>query len=361
MPNREAPSCRTQKKGLNVPVAGLLFFTPDGFKFMKTRKYCQPFFLLLVWSLTAVVSAQVRPQPINIGLFGDTSYSQRERELLPELMAEMDSEDLAFVIHDGDIKSGGSVCSDENFLDILGVFKASRHPLIYVPGDNEWTDCHRRSNGSYDPLERLDKLRALFFPDEKTLGQRQFELVRQSRDPAFAAYRENVRWEAAGVVFAGLNLPGSDNNYDGTQRASGPSKEFLQRSPAIRLWLTQAFARARAIQAAGLMVVIQGNPGFEADAAGKAYPGYKDFLSQLRDETLAFAGQVVLVHGDSHQQQINQPLRNPTTQDVIANFTRVETYGSPWMGWIKATVDAKDPKVFRFEARPFQAKSGHKY
>ena len=83
-----------------MSVAGLLFFTPDGFKFMKTRKYCQLFFLSLVWSLTAVASAQVRTQTISIGLFGDTSYSQRERELLPELMAEMDSEDLAFVIHD---------------------------------------------------------------------------------------------------------------------------------------------------------------------------------------------------------------------------------------------------------------------
>lgn len=327
---------------------------------MTTRKSCNFFLLVLLWILTAVTSTQAIAQSITIGLFGDTSYSPRERELLPELMAEMDSEDLAFVIHDGDIKSGGAVCSDETFLDILGVFKASRHPLIYVPGDNEWTDCHRRSNGSYDPLERLDKLRVLFFSDDKTLGQRQLQLARQSRDTAFAAYRENVRWEAAGVVFVGLNIPGSDNNYDGTQRGSGPSKEFLQRNPVTRIWLTQAFARARAMQAAGVMVVIQGNPGFEADAAGKAYPGYKDFLSTLREETLAFAGQVVLVHGDSHQQQINQPLRDPSTQAVIANFTRVETYGSPWMGWIKATVDAKDPKVFRFEARPFRAKPDHK-
>ncbi|MBP6484256.1 MAG: hypothetical protein KA254_06475, partial [Rhodoferax sp.] len=252
---------------------------------MTTRNYRHICVLLLLWALGTLVSTRAVAQPISFGLFGDTSYSQRERELLPELMAEMDSEDLAFVIHDGDIKSGGAVCSDETFLDILGVFKASRHPLIFVPGDNEWTDCHRRNNGSYDPLERLDKLRALFFSDDRTLGLRQFELLRQSRDPAFAAYRENVRWEAGGVVFVGLNLPGSDNNYDGTQRGSGPSKEFLQRSPVIALWLKQAFARARTLQAAGLMVVIQANPDFEAAAAGKAHPGYKDFLNQLQKET----------------------------------------------------------------------------
>ena len=37
-------------------------------------------------------------------------------------------------------------------------------PLVYTPGDNEWTDCHRANNGKYDPLERLAALRAMFFP-----------------------------------------------------------------------------------------------------------------------------------------------------------------------------------------------------
>jgi hypothetical protein len=298
--------------------------------------------------------AQSIAQPIAIGLFGDTAYSARERELLPVLMAEMDREELAFVIHDGDIKSGGSLCSDAVFMDILGVFQASRHPLIYVPGDNEWTDCHRQNNGPFDPLERLGKLRQLFFADEKTLGQRQFELTRQSRDPAFAAYRENVRWEAAGVLFVGMNVPGSENNYHGSTRNGGPVAEFIERSAVNRVWLAQAFERARQAKLAGLMLVIQANPDIEAANKGKPVPGFQDFLTQLRQETQSYAGQVVLVHGDSHQQQINQPLRDPVTQAVIRNFTRVETYGSPWMGWIKATVDTKDPQVFRFEPRPLR-------
>ena len=32
-------------------------------------------------------------------------------------------------------------------------------PLVYTPGDNEWTDCHRANNGAYDPLERLGVVR----------------------------------------------------------------------------------------------------------------------------------------------------------------------------------------------------------
>jgi hypothetical protein len=42
------------------------------------------------------------------------------------------------------------------------------------------------------------------------------------------------------------------------------------------------------------------------------------------------------------------------TGEPLRNFTRVETYGSPFFGWIRATVDPADPGVFRFEPRPFR-------
>jgi hypothetical protein len=160
-----------------------------------------------------------------------------------------------------------------------------------------------------------------------------------------------VRWQAGGVLFVGLNLPGSDNNYHGTTRHAGPVPEYLARSAANRVWLQQAFALARAKKMAGMMVVIQANPEFEAASAQHPKPAYLDFLNQLRDETLAFAGQVVLVHGDSHSQKIDQPLLDADAKNLVKNFTRVETFGYPFMGWIKATVDASDPKVFKFSPR----------
>lgn len=303
--------------------------------------------LLAAWLAWAGTLAA---QPLSFGLFGDTPYSHWEREQLPDLLAAMGREPLAFVVHDGDIKNGSSVCSDAVFQDILAVFQRSVHPLVFVPGDNEWTDCHRSNNGGFDPAERLTKLRELFFAGDTALGQRPMKIERQSADERFAAYRENVRWEAGGALFVGLNLPGSDNNYHGTARSGGPVREFLERSTANRAWLAEAFGLARARQLAGVMVIIQANPEFEAAAEGKPTPGYRDFIDQLRSETQAFAGQVVLVHGDSHHHQINQPLRDAAGRTVL-NFTRVETYGSPFMGWIKGTVDAADPQVFRFEPR----------
>ena len=317
--------------------------------------------VLGLWLSLALLTAPASAQPVSFGLFGDTPYSAWERASLPDLITAMDQENLAFVVHDGDFKNGSSECTDAVFNDILGIFQASKTPLIYVPGDNEWTDCHRNNNGGYDPQERLDKLRELFFTGDNALGQRQLALQRQSQsgNPAFASYRENVRWEAGGALFVGLNLPGSDNNFYGAQHKdkhkdkNDPSPEFVARSAANRVWLAQGFAQARAKKLAGILVVIQANPEFEDINKGKRQPGYEAFVAQLREETQAFAGQVVLVHGDSHRHQINQPMLDPASRDVVKNFTRVETFGFPFFGWLKATVDTRDPKVFRFSPRPW--------
>lgn len=297
----------------------------------------------------ALLSFNVAAEPVAFGLFGDTPYSNWERDNLPRLIDEMDNAGLAFTIHDGDIKNGSSECSDAVLTDIRNVFAQARTPLVFVPGDNEWTDCHRKNNGGYDPLERLAKLRQLFFSGDESLGQRRLRLTRQS-----PAYPENVRWEAGGALFVGLNLPGSDNNYHGSTRNQGPVAEFIARSAANRDWVAQAFALAREKKLAGVLIAIQANPEFEAVNAGRNNPGYQEFMEQLRSETLAYAGQVVLVHGDTHRFQINQPMLTPKTRETVKNFTRVETFGSPFFGWIKGTVDAATPQVFRFEARPWR-------
>ncbi len=300
--------------------------------------------------LAACCTGPLAAQPFSFALFGDTPYSRWEREQLPAMLGEMAQQGAAFAVHAGDIKGGGQLCSDVLFLDILGVFRAAPLPLVYVPGDNEWTDCHRRSNGGYEPLERLGRLRELFFADERSLGQPALLLQRQSVDPAHAAYRENVRWEQGGVLFVGLNVPGSQNNYQGTG-GPGPVPEFLQRSAANRAWLAQAFELARRRTLVGLVIVVQGNPGFEAASAGQPPPGYRDLIAQLRSETQAYAGQVVLVHGDTHAHQVNQPLLDASGQRVLENFTRVEVHGYPFMGWVQVQVDLGSPRVFRFTSR----------
>ncbi len=307
--------------------------------------------LAIALALATLLTAAARAEPVSFGIFGDTPYSSSERKRLPGLINAMGAENLAVIIHIGDIKSGHSPCSDEVFRDILGAFQASQSPLVYVLGDNEWTDCQRKDNGQYDPVERLNKLREMFFTDDYALGQRKLKLERQSRQAGFEAYVENVRWEMGGVLFVGLNIPGSDNNIG--KNPLQPAAEFLARGIANEHWLRESFAIAKARKMPGILIAIQADPDFEADAMGHTNLAYRDFLKQLREETMAFTGKVVLAHGDTHYERIDKPLFDAQTFKSVHNFTRVETYGSPFMGWVKGVVDTNDPEVFHFSPRPY--------
>ena len=77
--------------------------------------------------------------------------------------------------------------------------------------------------------------------------------------------------------------------------------------------------------------------------------GFDEFLLALEAETLAFNGPVVLLHGDSHIFRIDKPLLNSRTGRMIENFTRVETFGTPDVHWVRVIVDTNDPNVFTFK------------
>ena len=145
-------------------------------------------------------------------LIGDVPYSEFDAtNSFPNMIAEINRARLAFVVHDGDIKAGGTPCTDEVFEERYRQFQTFEHPFIYVFGDNEWCDCGRTNR--MNPEERLSKLREIFTKGDYTLGRRTFPLERQSEYPAYADYRENVRWTHGGILFAGLNVPGDANNF----------------------------------------------------------------------------------------------------------------------------------------------------
>lgn len=90
------------------------------------------------------------------------------------------------------------------FANRLASFNALQLPVILTPGDNEWTDCHRENNGSYDPLERLAFERRMFYSTDESRGARKIKVFRQSEDPRYALYRENAIWTEGNVVLATL-------------------------------------------------------------------------------------------------------------------------------------------------------------
>jgi hypothetical protein len=285
-------------------------------------------------------------------LIGDIPYNAQEEAKFPDLMAAIDRTNVLFVVHNGDFKSGSSPCTDVLFSQRYGLFQTSKHPLIYIFGDNEWTDCHR---SDFDPLERLAKLREIFTQENTSLGQSPLVLARQSNNPLFSEFRENIRWRVGNVIFVGLNIPGSNNNFPTTLRSGvtvGNLEEYTKRNAANLAWMRESFALATQDGSPGLMLFIQGNP-FPFTPTDRNLNGFEEFIVALEAETLKFGKPVVLAHGDSHYFRVDKPLPRPDPDGYrrprLINFTRVENFGSPDVHWVRGIVDLGDPALFSFK------------
>jgi len=276
---------------------------------------------------------------LSFALIGDTPYSAFEASALDAMIEDMNREDLAFVIHVGDITSGQGPCSDEWLEARKRQFEKSRHPFILIPGDNEWVDCHR---SGHDPMERLNKLRELFQSGDRSLGKRTIELERQSG--RYAEYREHMRWIAADVLFVGLNVQGSNNNLG---RTSAMNAEHRARMAAVFAWLEDSAQLVERRGLAGMLVFAQADPDFEGRIRRKGPDGFAEFRKELRDLALEFRKPILFVHGDSHLYKLDQPLADPATGEPIGNFTRVIVFGSPFTRWIRAGIDPSSPQLFQ--------------
>jgi hypothetical protein len=310
--------------------------------------------LLLALALTGC-TAHIPPPlpsafhpPLSFALIGDTPYSEAEADMLDAMIDRMNREELAFVIHVGDITGGRGPCTDEWLEARKRQFERSRHPFVIVPGDNEWVDCHRTG---FDPIERLRKFRELFESGGSSLGERKIALERQSdRDAAhFPEYREHLRWIAGNVLFVGLDVQGSNNNLG---RTSAMDTEYRARMAAVFAWLDDSLRLARERNLAGMLIFAQANPDFEQRFQRKGGDGFAEFRVALRDLALKFGKPVLFVNGDTHFYRLDKPLADPRTGLPIANFTRVVVFGSPQTRWIRAGIDASTPQLFEVSPVP---------
>lgn len=293
----------------------------------------------VLWAAVTVAAAA----DFTFAALGDTPYTAEEETGFITMMAELNREPLAFVVHVGDFKNGHSDCSDDLFLQRKQWFELSHHPFIFVPGDNEWTDCWRTAAGGYRPLERLRKLREIFFAEATSLGQRRLELARQTEASAAHPYPEHARWAHGGILFATLNVPGGDNNF------ARDRTEFRARDAAVRDWIRRSFRLARE-QRLGVALMMQANPWA---AAGARRHGFSALLETLTAETLEFSGEVVLIHGDTHRFRVDHPLLHPDTRQPLANFTRIEVFGSPSVNWVRVRVRGENTGGrLKFEVTP---------
>ena len=280
---------------------------------------------------------------------GDLPYGAPAVSYAPyrSLIAQINGESPAFSIHVGDFKSGSTPCSNEEFQAQLGHFSMFERALVYTPGDNEWTDCHRFNNGAHDPLERLGKLRQMFFQGGQSLGQQPLKLTRQpSVHAQHAAYVENAMWVHEGVVFVSLHIVGSNNNFEARQPQA--VQEFFNRDAANVAWIEHAFAQAKALQAKAVVFAFQADV-FESKSRWEDFPAHSGFRRSVGETLLPLAAKsnlpVLVIHGDSHEFKFDQAFQ--WLKKPLPSVYRLVVPGAQDVRAVMVSVDTTRPSVFQ--------------
>ena len=340
--------------------------------------------------MTPGISLAQAPNKFDFAVIGDAPYgptmetpagrvqvypAAAYERLISDINATFSAEQkVHLVVHVGDIKEGNSRCEDNVYAENRNYLNTFLMPAIFVPGDNEWTDCHRTTNGGFAPLERLAFLRSTFYPNNQTLGTTKLTVTRQ------AGYPENSRWRYGPVLFVTLNMPGSNNGFQNANSATGVpnpylaamNDEYTARNTANIAWLNSAFDIAAADSTIkGVFVAIQANPFERFLEGGQGYTisGYESFVSTLRTRTVSYNKPVILAHGDTHYYRIDRPMTGtypactgavpgtPTSPctavavpgsptDRIDNFLRLEVFAQNDVHWVKISVNQSDPDLF---------------
>lgn len=281
--------------------------------------------------------AQAPPEPFSFAAFGDMPYCQPaapqdcpgEEGRVARLMRDINAARPAFSIFVGDTKGGSEICSDDKVLRAFSWMSLADHPLVYTPGDNEWTDCWQDRGGRFDPLERLALIRSRFFPDEMSLGRRPMRLTRQADiHPAHRGFVENARWIHANTLFATLHVVGSNNNRPtepeerpAIRPPEGAMAEFEARDAANAAWLNAAFEEASRVGVRAVVLAIQADIFF-VQRCGRGFDsGHRAFRAALGRAAASYGRPVLLLMGDSHHFIHDRPMAE------APNLTRVMVPG----------------------------------
>lgn len=296
------------------------------------------------------------------GVIGDVPYGEAQVAQFPAMMDELSAQnDLEFLAHVGDVKSGSSECSDEYFAFIHDEFTDLEVPLVFTPGDNDWTDCHRQKAGQYDPLERLAALREMFFADpDHTLGE---PMRVDSQDEI--GLPENARFRTQRVEFGTINVQGSQNStapWEGrgqTEPTEEQLAEVAHRDEANATLLREMFDDARRTNARGVVIFTQADmflPDHVVDGvvdAPEDVAVFQQTVQTIAEQSRRFDGEVYLINGDSHEYNADDPL--------AAGSPWVEAYGvEPVENLRRVTVegDADSNEWTRFSVAPMNAGKG---
>lgn len=267
--------------------------------------------LALVFLLSGCVPlAPLDGAEFAFGVLGDTPYSAAEARDLDGLIERINAQELAFVVHVGDIGTSArdQACSDAWLEARRAQFAKFRHPFVLLPGDNEWTDCAKHG---MDANARLARWRELFCV--QALG------LTLERQPGHC---ENVRWHASGMAYIGLNVPGGAN----------PDLADARMAATLE-WLDDSLALAEVRRASRIFVFLHADPRFERVGTSDAYARLRAALATHAEW---FAGRLILIHGDTHVYRDDAP---------VPGLRRLAMWGAPFVSWLRVSELPVGPRV----------------
>jgi hypothetical protein len=298
-------------------------------------------------------------------VIGDIPYGDAQIARFPRVIDQINADPAVdFVDHLGDIKSGSSLCSDTYISMIRTQFDRFQDPLVYTPGDNEWTDCHRANNGGYQPHERLAFVRKTFFSQPgKTLGQQSVG-VKSQVDQGFP---ENVRYSRAGIAFGVPHIVGSNNGLAPWTGLTAPTSEQVTevgaRTAAAIDLINATFDDAAASGDRAVVLLTQADM-FDVTVANPQvadYWAFKPIVQAIIDRSSRFAGPVYLFNGDSHVYNSVKPLAAGSrwlsfygVTGSADNLNRVTVDGSNGVNdYLRVSVRPSTASVLTVEKVPF--------
>jgi hypothetical protein len=328
-------------------------------------------------ALGATASAG-NPNTLTLAVYGDSPYFEAgfapnaEYLATPAFIDTINADrSVQDVIHVGDIHSGSEACTAAYDHAIFDLWQPFERPLIYTPGDNEWSDCTKTKelngkdvfgNGpdlNGDPLQHLALVRSIFFANPGwTLGQHPMQVETQG-----AQYVENVMWEQSKTLFVTVNIPGGSNNdidhWNGPARNdTAEAAERAARTEADVGWLDAAFAKAEADNAHSVVIVGQADMWDTSDTPDHQ-TNYEPIIQAMADRATAYGKPVLYFNGDSHVYRSDDPLEPGSTcytesgtcrDDAwnqhpyydVPNFHRIVVHGSTFpLEWLKLTIDPR--------------------
>ena len=328
---------------------------------------------------------------LTLAVYGDAPYGTTptdtaEFAATPAFIDSINSDPhVSLVVHVGDIHSGKQYCTEAYDRAVFGLWGAFKDPLVYTPGDNEWSDCHKNAEGGGtwnktthqidyvhdaggnpvdyaggDPIANLALVRSIFFPNPgTTLGGRKKEVFSQAQYfdsanyPTDGNFVENVIWVQSKTLFVSVDIPGGSNNdqdiwYGAPSMSASQAAEIAERTGADLRWLDTAFALAQDDPDIQAVVIVAQADMWDPEKGAGHQAGYEPFVQNIAQHSTAFAKPVLMLNGDSHVYRSDNPLSATDPLNYmhpgydVPNFHRIVVHGSTFpLEWMRLSVDPR--------------------